>query len=333
MASIAIDNSLVTALVRANDRIPLLVPDGAGGWTQLYMTVAQVFQVLEDAVSLYAPPGRVAFATEVDQQVRSRFKVQTDTRYPRGSTSANIEAALMAFMQHNSQADIGGGGHTIAVLGWNRMYAPTRTAGLIIGVEGKPDIGAGIATLATCFEANLTVTGDKGAQAQLATGLHFTAANPGGAAVPFVNVYGILMDDLSSVTIGGTRCAIRIQDPNMTFMPATGTGANIAQRDVAGNIKTNTTLIATVDTSLDIMQQAVIPAGTLKTNGDRVVIEMWFLTAANANNKLIGIKIGGTANIQSSAVGPTTRSATSGAPWCAPAQRRRPCTWRGSSAR
>lgn len=304
---VAIANSQLVATALKGYRLPVFIPDGSGNWTDRYMTVEQVLDVIRATQGIYGPPDHIGLATELDTQVRSRHRFQTNTAYP--GNSQNIEAALLAFMQHSAPFDITGGGHTLAVLGWNRMYSPGHVNALLIGVEGKPDVGAGIATLFGAFEANLVVSGGGGSQAQLSWGYHFTAASTGGAGVPFVNMHAILVDDLSGVSISGVRRLLTCLDYKQTVGITRGTGANSFVMDLAGNVRNSLAQGATTDTALDILNRVTVPANTLKTNGDRIVAESVFRMAATNNNKAIGMKIGAN-NTQSGNVGAASNGVT-----------------------
>lgn len=72
------------------------------------------------------------------------------------------------------------------------------------------------------------------------------------------------------------------------------TKVNAVRFGVGGALVTNTTDVGNVGTGEDDLMTYSIPAGTLSADGDYVEFNMTFKFAANANNKQVKVKYGGT---------------------------------------
>jgi len=101
-------------------------------------------------------------------------------------------------------------------------------------------------------------------------------------------------------------------DLNRSEVPlGTKAGTSTTYAKVGGVIDVNTTSTGNVGTGEDDLITFSVPANTLATNGDRIQFQMAGTFAANANNKTIKIKYGGTTLLD------TTALAINGGSWSA----------------
>ena len=104
---------------------------------------------------------------------------------------------------------------------------------------------------------------------------------------------------------GGTISGTTMSDNTITI-PAGSSGSNA---QLGGTIYIDTTAVGNVGAGEDTLMTYAVPANTLSNDGDYLEIEAWGVTAANANNKNIKLKIGTTTLLATGAV------AANGANW------------------
>lgn len=140
------------------------------------------------------------------------------------SNSSSIIIGQGGKFTYTGTADIVGAGHCAGVLGWGVMNASGRTAGLLIGLEGKFDVIAGTVTTAVSTESQLTSnTGTIGTwignDSQIVNNSGPIGAAAGVRSVISANAStisifaGLWVPDMTSITGITTKYSILSQDP------------------------------------------------------------------------------------------------------------------------
>ena len=245
-----------------------------------------ILLVTEDGYDFRKPIVQTFISDDITASVKSAAYFTTAVK-PRAD-SEDIRAGVWGVVDYQGAGNVINGGHLIGTLGWTQISV-AKTIALAVGAEGKLVNNISGASITNGLGVESNVTNVAGATFGNCFFYNTTLSNSG----TITNLVGFRFADFSAISGVTNKHAFRSEDPQAAVLRKAGTGANACYVDMGGLCAQNEVSVGSpADTNFNVLLSEVIPAATLKNNGDEVHVKVFFRTAANANNKTVGLRIG-----------------------------------------